>query len=84
MRPIGDRIIVRRKKAAEKIGSFYVPESATEKPSEGEIVALGAGVKDKSLRIGDPIQFGKYSGFETNINGEELLILREEEILVVI
>lgn len=81
MKPLGDRVIVRRSEAENKIGTLFVPDDAKEKPLEGVVVAVG--VKSE-LKPKDRVQFGKYSGVETKIKGEELLILREDEILVVL
>jgi chaperonin GroES len=90
MKPLGDRVIIRRTAAEEKIGSFYVPDGAKEKPLEGEVTHVGSGRYFDGKRIPldvkvkDKVLFGKYSGVETKIKGEDVLILREEEILVVL
>jgi chaperonin GroES len=86
--PLHDRVIVRRieEKETQK-GGIIIPDSAKEKPQEGEVIAVGAGKREKGERVpldvkeGDRVLFGKYSGSEIKIDGEELLILREEEIL---
>ena len=86
--PLHDRVIVKRIEEKETVkGGIIIPDSAKEKPQEGEVIAVGAGKREKSERIpldvnvGDRVLFGKYSGSEIKIDGEELLILREEEIL---
>jgi len=86
--PLHDRVIVRRIEEKETVkGGIIIPDSAKEKPQEGEVIAVGAGKREKGERVsldvnvGDRVLFGKYSGSEIKIDGEELLILREEEIL---
>jgi chaperonin GroES len=88
VRPLADRILVRRIEEKETVkGGIIIPDTAKEKPQEGEVIAVGAGKREKGERIpldvnvGDRVLFGKYSGSEIKIDGEELLILREEEIL---
>ena len=88
IRPLHDRIVVKRLEEDDsKVGALFVPDSAKEKPQEGEVIAVGAGKREKGERVpldvnvGDRVLFGKYSGSEIKIDGEELLILREEEIL---
>ena len=90
IRPLYDRIVVKRVEAeAEKThGGLYIPDSAKEKPQEGEVVAVGKGKRGENGRIdpldvqaGDRILFGKYSGSEVKIDGEELIIMREDEVL---
>jgi chaperonin GroES len=89
IRPLYDRIVVRRIEAQEsKQGSLYIPDSAKEKPQEGEVVAVGQGkrLEDGKLspldvKVGDRILFGKYSGNDIRLDGEELLIMREDEVL---
>ena len=91
-RPLHDRVLVRRIEAEEKpAGGIIIPDSAKEKPSEGEIVAVGSGAKAEDgtvtpldVKAGDRVLFGKWSGTEVKLDGEEHLILREEEILAVI
>lgn len=88
-KPLADRVLVRRIKEEETTrNGLFIPESAKEKPQEGEVIAAGPGKKDEigvslglSVQEGDRVLFGKYSGSEIKIDGEELLILREEEIL---
>ena len=92
IKPLHDRIVVKRVPEAEKTsGGLYIPESAKEKPVEGEVVAVGNGklLEDGKLRPldvkpGDRILFGKYSGTDVKIGGEDHLILREEEVLGVV
>ena len=92
VRPLHDRIIVQRLEEGEqKIGGIIIPDTAKEKPQQGKVFAVGAGkVKDDGTRQpldvkdGDTILFGKYSGQEIKLDGEEYLIMREEEILGVL
>ncbi len=92
VRPLHDRIIVQRLEEGEqKIGGIIIPDTAKEKPQQGKVVAAGNGkAKDDGKRIpldvksGDTILFGKYSGQEIKIGGEEFLIMREEEVLAVV
>ena len=92
VRPLYDRILVRRVAEEEKTkGGIIIPDSAKEKPSEGEVVAVGSGkVNEKGelraleVKKGDRILFGKYSGNEIKVDGDELIILREDEVLGVI
>ncbi len=92
IRPLQDRIVVRRVEEEEKTkGGIIIPDTAKEKPVEGEVVAVGSGkvldngkLQPLSVKAGDRILFGKYSGTEVKIDGVEHLILREEEILGVI
>ena len=91
-RPLHDRVLVRRVEEATKTaGGIIIPDTATEKPQEGEIVAVGAGaVGDDNKRValdvkaGDKILFGKWSGTEVKVDGEELLIMKESDILGII
>jgi chaperonin GroES len=92
IRPLQDRVIVRRVKEEEKTkGGLYIPDSAKEKPVEATVIAVGNGkvledgtVRKLDVKEGDRILFGKYSGSEVKIDGEEHLILREDDILGVI
>src|SRR5947207_740629 len=92
VRPLHDRLIVHRVEEGEqKVGGIIIPDSAKEKPQQGKVIAAGTGkVKDDGTRqrpdvkAGDLILFGKYSGQEINLDGEEYLIIREDEILGVI
>ncbi|HTP88741.1 MAG TPA: co-chaperone GroES [Bryobacteraceae bacterium] len=89
IRPLYDRIVVRRIEQKETMqGGLYIPDSAKEKPQEGEVVAVGKGkrledgkVVSLDVQPGDRILFGKYSGSDIKIDGEELLIMREDEVL---
>ena len=93
IRPLHDRVIVRRIDANETktSGGLYIPDTAKEKPQEGEVVAVGKGKLlengsrvEPDVKAGDRVLFGKYSGTEVKIDGEELLIMREDEILGII
>ena len=91
-RPLHDRILVQRiEEGEQKVGGIIIPDSAKEKPQQGKVVAVGNGkVKDDGGRIalgvkaGDLILFGKYSGQEIKLDGEDYLIMREDEVLAVI
>ena len=90
--PLHDRVLVRRVESEEKTaGGLIIPDSAKEKPAEGEVVAVGAGAKDDDgdriamdVKAGDKILFGKWSGTEITLDGEELLIMKESDILGVL
>jgi len=90
--PLHDRVVVRRIEGDEKTaGGLIIPDAAKEKPSEGEIVAAGAGAKDEAgnriamdVKAGDKILFGKWSGTEIKLDGEDLLIMKESDILGII
>ena len=92
IKPLRDRIIVRRLNEEEKTkGGIIIPDSAKEKPQEGEVVAVGAGkvlddgrILPLEVKKGDKVLFGKYSGSEIKVEGEELLMIREEEVLGII
>jgi chaperonin GroES len=92
LRPLGDRILVKRVKEEERTkGGIIIPDTAKEKPQEGKIVAVGKGKRDENGKLipievkeGDKILFGKYSGSEFKLEGEDLLILREDDILGII
>jgi chaperonin GroES len=91
-RPLHDRVVVRRVTAEEKSkGGIIIPDTAQEKPSQGEIIAVGPGGRDESgklipidLKTGDRVLFGKWSGTEVKLDGEELLIMKESDIMGVI
>ena len=91
-RPLHDRVLVRRIEAAEKTaGGIIIPETAKEKPQEGEIVSVGSGVRAENgtitpldVKAGDKILFGKWSGTEIKIDGEDLLIMKESDVLGVV
>lgn len=91
--PLHDRVIVRRldETSNQTAGGLFIPDSAKEKPQEGEVIAAGAGKYKENgerqtldVKTGDRVLFGKYSGSEIKIDGEELLIMREDEILGII
>ena len=92
VRPLHDRIIVERiEEAEQKIGGIIIPDTAKEKPQQGKVIAAGAGkTKDDGKRLpldvkpGDVILFGKYSGQEIKLDGQEYLIMREDEVLAVL
>jgi chaperonin GroES len=91
-RPLHDRVVVRRIEAQEKTaGGIIIPDTAKEKPQEGEVIAVGSGARDESGKLvpldvkkGDRILFGKWSGAEVRIDGEDLLIMKESDIMGVI
>jgi len=91
-RPLHDRVVVKRITADEKTaGGIIIPDTAQEKPSQGEILAVGPGGRDEAgklipidLKVGDVILFGKWSGTEVKINGEDLLIMKESDVMGVI
>ncbi len=91
-RPLHDRVLVRRVAAEEKTaGGIIIPDTAKEKPQEGEVVAVGPGARDEAgklvpvdLKAGDRVLFGKWSGTEVKIDGEELLIMKESDIMGVL
>jgi chaperonin GroES len=92
LRPLNDRVIIKRLDNERKTASgIVIPDSAAEKPDQGEVVAVGPGKRTEDgkvlpvdLKTGDKVLFGKYSGQTVKVNGEELLVIREEEILAVI
>jgi chaperonin GroES len=92
VRPLHDRIIVRRTEEDEqRVGGIIIPDSAKEKPQQGKVVAVGKGKIEKDgkvtpldVKAGDTILFGKYAGQEIKVDGDEYLIMREEEVLGVI
>ena len=91
-RPLHDRILVRRIEAEEKTaGGIIIPDTAKEKPQEGEVIAVGPGARDENgrlveldVKVGDRILFGKWSGTEIKLNGEDLLIMKESDVMGVI
>ena len=91
-RPLHDRVVVRRIDAEEKtVGGIIIPDTAREKPQQGEVIAVGPGARDESgklapldVRKGDRVLFGKWSGTEVKIDGEELLIMKESDIMGVL
>ena len=92
IRPLHDRVIVKRIEEGEQVrGSLIIPDTAKEKPQEGEVIAAGEGKYRRDgtrqaldVKAGDRVLFGKYSGTEVKLDGEELLIMREDEILGII
>ena len=92
IRPLHDRVIVKRVEEERKTASgIVIPDSATEKPDQGEVKAVGPGKKDEhgkviamDLKVGDRVLFGKYSGQTVKVDGEELLVMREEDIMGVV
>ena len=92
VRPLHDRIIVQRLEEAEqKIGGIIIPDSAKEKPQEGEVISVGSGNRDESGKLvpldvkkGDKVLFGKWSGTEVKIDGEDLIIMKESDIMGII
>jgi chaperonin GroES len=88
-RPLGDRVVVKRvKEDTKSSGGIIIPDTAQEKPHEGEVVAVGPGARDENgeriapeVKAGDRILFGKWSGTEVKIDGEELLIMKESDIM---
>jgi chaperonin GroES len=91
-RPLHDRVLVRRIEAEEKTaGGIIIPDTAKEKPQEGEVIAVGPGARDESgklvaldVKVGDRILFGKWSGTEIKLNGEDLLIMKESDVMGII
>jgi len=91
-RPLHDRVVVRRVESeAKTAGGIIIPDTAKEKPQEGEIVAVGTGARDEAgklvpmdVKAGDRVLFGKWSGTEVKLNGEDLLIMKESDIMGVI
>ena len=92
IRPLHDRVIIRRMEEEKTSpGGIVIPDSATEKPVKGEVVAVGNGkllesgdVRPLDVKVGDIILFGKYSGTEVSVDGEELLVMREDDITAII
>ena len=91
-RPLHDRVVIKRIEAEEKSkGGIIIPDTAKEKPQEGEVVAVGPGARDEKgviqpldVKAGDRVLFGKWSGTEVKIDGEELLIMKESDVMGVI
>ena len=88
-RPLGDRVVVKRvKEETKSSGGIIIPDTAQEKPQEGEVVAVGPGARDEQgeriapeVKAGDRILFGKWSGTEVKVDGQELLIMKESDIM---
>jgi chaperonin GroES len=91
-RPLGDRVLVKRvEEEAKTKGGIIIPDTAKEKPQEGEVLAVGPGARDESgkridpdVKVGDRILFGKWSGTEVKIDGDDLIIMKESDILGVV
>ncbi|MCP1845106.1 chaperonin GroES [Bradyrhizobium sp. USDA 4524] len=91
-RPLHDRVVVKRIEAGQKTaGGIIIPDTAKEKPSQGEVIAVGPGGRDESgklipidIQVGDRVLFGKWSGTEVKVDGQELLILKESDIMGVV
>lgn len=92
LRPLHDRVIIKRLEAETKsAGGIVIPDTAAEKPIKGEVVAVGTGkiledgkVRALAVKAGDKVLFGKYSGTEVKVDGEELLVMREEDLVAII
>jgi chaperonin GroES len=92
LRPLQDRVLIRRVESeAKTAGGIFIPDTAQEKPTEGDVVAVGPGVRDEDgklhpldVRSGDRVLFGKWSGTEVKLDGEDLMIMKESDILGVI
>jgi chaperonin GroES len=92
LRPLHDRVLVRRLDSeAKTAGGIIIPDTAKEKPTEGEVVAIGSGTRDEDgnlhpldVKVGDKILFGKWSGTEVKLDGEDLLIMKESDIMGII
>ena len=92
MRPLHDRVIVRRvEEERRSAGGIVIPDTATEKPIRGEVIAVGRGkilengeVRPMDVKVGDRVLFGKYSGTEVKIDGQELVVMREEDLMAVL
>ena len=92
LRPLNDRVIIKRvEEEAMSAGGIVLPDSAKEKPSQGEVVAVGNGATNSkgelqamSVAVGDTVLFGKYSGTEVDVDGDELLVMREDDIIAIV
>ncbi|TAN05990.1 MAG: co-chaperone GroES [Rhodanobacteraceae bacterium] len=92
LRPLHDRVIIKRLDAETKsAGGIVIPDTATEKPSKGKVVAVGTGkiqddgkIRPMAVKAGDKVLFGKYSGTEVKVEGEDLLVMREEDLMAII
>ncbi|HXS74193.1 MAG TPA: co-chaperone GroES [Rhodanobacteraceae bacterium] len=92
LRPLHDRVIIKRLEAETKsAGGIVIPDTATEKPIKGEVIAVGTGkilddgkVRPMGVKAGDKVLFGKYSGTEVKVDGDELLVMREEDLMAII
>lgn len=92
IQPLADRVVVKALEEAEQMrGGLYIPDTAKEKPSQGEVVAVGPGKLDDNgkrvgpeVKVGDKVLYGKYSGTDITVDGEEFLILRESDVLAIV
>ncbi len=87
IKPLADRVVIEAAEAESKTaGGIYIPDTAKEKPQKGKVVAVGTGKVDEPLtvKVGDAILYGKYSGTEINVDGKELLIMRESDIYAIL
>ena len=87
LKPLGTRVVIEPKEAETMTaGGLYIPDNAKEKPQQGEIVAVGPGAKDEPMevKVGETVLYGKYAGTEVKLDGEDHLVLREEDILAII
>ncbi len=87
VKPLADRVLVRPVAAEEKtVGGIIIPDTAKEKPLQGEVLAVGNGTKDEQmvLKVGDKVLYGKYAGTELELDGEKFLIMRQSDVLAVI
>ncbi|MCB0755533.1 MAG: co-chaperone GroES [Flavobacteriales bacterium] len=87
IKPLADRVVVQAAAAEEKTASgIFIPDTAKEKPQKGKVVAVGAGKKDEpmTVKVGDTVLYGKYSGTEINVDGTDVLIMRESDIFAIV
>ena len=87
IKPLADRVVIEPKTAEEKTaGGLFIPDTAKEKPLEGVVLAVGAGTKDVTMEVavGDRVLYGKYSGTEINVDGKNLIIMRQNDILAIV
>ncbi len=86
IKPLADRVLIQPAPAEEKIGGIIIPDTAKEKPQQGQVVAVGNGTKDEemTLKVGDTVLYGKYSGTEFEYKGEKYLIMHQKDVLAVL
>lgn len=87
IKPLADRVLIKAAAAEEKtVGGIIIPDTAKEKPLQGEVLAVGGGTKDEKmvLKVGDRVLYGKYSGTEVELDGEKYLIMRQSDVLAVL
>tara|TARA_B100000900_G_scaffold283109_1_gene242440 strand:- start:3132 stop:3398 length:267 start_codon:yes stop_codon:yes gene_type:complete len=86
LKPLADRVLVKPLAAEEKVGGIYIPDTAKEKPQKGQIVAVGPGDTENkmTLKVGDKVLYGKYSGTEINFEDNDYLIMKESDVLAII